>query len=226
VEFQNGTPSSAVELDVLNGANAALLNNEILQFKTATLVSGAIYTLSGFLRGRRGTESRMAEHSIGDRFILLKTSTGMLRADRPISEIGVTRFYRAPALGSSVAIAKSTTFVNNAVGLMPLSPVYLAGGRNSVGGDLIINWIRRGRIQWDWSNFVEVPIGEDSESYDVDILNASDVVLRTLTATTNTVTYTSAQQVTDFGSAQASIRVRVYQISATVGRGFAASGTL
>jgi hypothetical protein len=226
VQFENGTPSSAVELDVLNGANVALLAGEIIQFKTATLVSGTTYTLTGFLRGRRGTEAAMPEHSIGDRFILLAVNSGMMRAHTPVSEVDVVRHYRAPSFGTSLANAPSVTFTNTAVGLKPLSPVYLAGGRNSVGGDLIINWIRRARIQWDWINFADCPIGETSESYEIDILNSSGTVLRTLTATTNTVTYTSAQQVTDFGSAQASIRVKVYQISATIDRGFAASGTL
>jgi hypothetical protein len=126
----------------------------------------------------------------------------------------------------SLANASSATFTNTGVGLKPLSPVYLAGGRNAVGGDLIINWIRRARIQWDWLNFADCPIGEDSESYEIDILNSSDVVLNTYSAVTNTFTYTTAMQTTDFGSAQASIRVKVYQISATIDRGFAASGTL
>lgn len=226
VNFQNGTPASLAELDVLNGGNVALLNNEIIQFKTATLVSGTTYTLTGLLRGRRGTESAMAEHSVGDRFILLKTNTGLMRAHRPSSEIGVSRYYRAPAFGTPLSQAQSTTFTNNAVGLKPLSPVYLNGARNSVGGDLIITWIRRGRIVWGWLNFADVPLGETTESYEIDILDSSGTVLRTLTSSTETVTYTTAQQTTDFGSAQASIRVKVYQLSATVGRGFAASGTL
>ena len=50
--------------------------------------------------------------------------------------------------------------------------------------------------------------------------------LRLLTATTQTVTYTAAQQTTDFGSPQSSINVKVYQISSTVGRGFPVSGAL
>ena len=41
----------------------------------------------------------------------------------------------------------------------------------------------------------------------------------TLTATAQTVAYTSAQQVTDFGSNQATLYVKVYQLSEYVGRG-------
>jgi hypothetical protein len=37
--------------------------------------------------------------------------------------------------------------------------------------------------------------------------------------------YASADQTTDFGGAQSTIAVRVYQISATIGRGFPGEGT-
>jgi hypothetical protein len=44
-------------------------------------------------------------------------------------------------------------------------------------------------------------------------------VVRTVAAASPTVTYTAAQQTADFGSVQSAIAVRVYQLSATVGRG-------
>jgi hypothetical protein len=50
--------------------------------------------------------------------------------------------------------------------------------------------------------------------------NTYTTVVRTITGlSTPTATYTSAQQTTDFGSPQAEVFVRVYQVSATVGRG-------
>src|SRR6267154_4298806 len=51
------TLASLPELSVLNGSHVALLGNEIFQFKNAPLVSGSLYRLSGFLRGRFGTEA-------------------------------------------------------------------------------------------------------------------------------------------------------------------------
>ncbi|MBX6329380.1 MAG: hypothetical protein IRY89_12480, partial [Pseudolabrys sp.] len=39
-------------------------------------------------------------------------------------------------------------------------------------------------------------------------------------------TYTAAEQIADFGAPQASVAVRVYQLSATVGRGRPAAATL
>jgi hypothetical protein len=92
------------------------------------------------------------------------------------------------------------------------------------GGGVTISWIRRTRADGDtWAG--EVPLGDESERYAIDILSGSDVV-RTLTAVTPSVLYATADELSDFGTAQTSLRVRVAQLSATVGRGFAAETVL
>ena len=68
-----------------------------------------------------------------------------------------------------------------------------------------------------WS---EVPLGEDSERYEVDILDGDDVV-RTIASTTPSATYTAAEQVADFGAEQSVVQVAVHQMSAVYGRGSA-----
>jgi hypothetical protein len=45
-------------------------------------------------------------------------------------------------------------------------------------------------------------------------------------AASRTAVYTNADQVSDFGTEQASLDVRVYQLSATLGRGFPAAALL
>ena len=70
-----------------------------------------------------------------------------------------------------------------------------------------------------------VPLGETTESYELDILSGTTVV-RTLAATTPAVLYAATAETADFGSAQSSLSVRLYQLSAAVGRGFPASATL
>jgi hypothetical protein len=71
-----------------------------------------------------------------------------------------------------------------------------------------------------------VPLSEDTESYDVDIIKAVsgvDTVVRTFVGLTSpTVVYSAAQQTTDFGAPVTSLHVKVYQNSAQVGRGFVA----
>ncbi len=89
---------------------------------------------------------------------------------------------------------------------------------------MTLTWIRRTRADGDsWEG--EVPLGEDIERYEVDILSGASV-LRTLSTTTPSVLYASADELTDFGAAQTSLSVRVAQLSATVGRGFAAQATV
>jgi hypothetical protein len=64
-----------------------------------------------------------------------------------------------------------------------------------------------------------VPLLEDSESYTVEIYNGASVV-RTLTATDESVTYEKADQIEDFSELQEELTVCIYQISAAIGQGF------
>jgi hypothetical protein len=66
-----------------------------------------------------------------------------------------------------------------------------------------------------------VPLGETQEAYEIDIL-ASGEVRRTLRAAAPTVLYASADEIADFGAPQSHLAFRVTQMSASVGRGFAA----
>jgi hypothetical protein len=87
-----------------------------------------------------------------------------------------------------------------------------------VDGDIVLSWTRRTRIGGDSWEQVDVPLGEDSEAYEIDIYNGADVV-RTLAAATPLATYTLAQQTADFGGQQWSVTAAVYQMSAVFGRG-------
>jgi hypothetical protein len=71
-------------------------------------------------------------------------------------------------------------------------------------------------------------LGETTESYEMDIYSSSayTTVKRTLSSTTPTLTYTSANQTTDFGANQGTLYVKVYQISANVGRGYPLTTTI
>ena len=50
--------------------------------------------------------------------------------------------------------------------------------------------------------------------------------MRTLVSDAPQVLYAAADEFTDFGAPQASLSVRIHQLSATVGRGFPAAATL
>ncbi|MGE5536600.1 MAG: hypothetical protein ACM3W7_13905, partial [Acidobacteriota bacterium] len=99
--------------------------------------------------------------------------------------------------------------------------------RNLSTLDWTLSWIRRTRIDGDNWEAPDVPLGEEVELYDVDIINiGSGAVVRTARVGSPSFVYTSAMQVTDFGSNQAQVKFSVYQVSLAYGRGTGASKTV
>jgi len=96
-------------------------------------------------------------------------------------------------------------------------------------GDLTISWKRRTRaVAGDSWEAIEVPLFEDAESYEVDVLSGS-TVKRTLTTSTASVLYTGVQQIADWGTLLApgnSLQLAIYQLSAQFGRGAPKPATL
>jgi hypothetical protein len=81
--------------------------------------------------------------------------------------------------------------------------------------------IRRTRIGGSWIGGSTIPLSENSEAYEVDILDGA-TVLRTITVTgTNTFTYTGSQISADGNSVGVAPDCNVYQMSDAVGRGYA-----
>lgn len=219
---------SVTEDAVLNGANAIAIGAdgrwEIAAFRDAVLEADGSYTLSHFLRGLRGTEWAVSKHAVGDTLVLLTANGSVQRLGLALDTIGMDRLYKAVSIGNSLTQAAVQPFTFQAVSQKPLSVVHVKGRRNGAG-DLSISWIRRTRVGGEWRDYTDAPLGEASEAYEVDILSGS-TVKRTLSITSPSATYMAAQQTTDFGSAQAAIHLKIYPISAAVGRGYAAEATL
>ncbi len=222
VKLVQGTLSSADMVTMLGGANTGAIKNtsgdwEVIQFLNAVLVDVQTYELSGLLRGQGGTETAMQTGiAAGATFVLLDsavTPVPLVHAD-----VNVTYNWRYGPGNRSIGDASYVTvpYAFKGLGLRPFSPVYVKSVRSS--GDLTISWFRRTRIGGDNWDVTEIPLSEDSESYDIEIY--SGVTLkRTLSSATPTVIYTAAQQVADFGSAQAAVSVKVYQKGAVYNRG-------
>jgi hypothetical protein len=227
VVLTNGSLSSTTFAGLLSGVNTAIIGDEILHFRSATLESNGSYTLRGFLRGRRGSEYAMDDHAVAERFILVDTAT-MVRVPQSNADIGQTRQYKPVTSGSTLAGTTAQEFQNLGTGLKPYACTHLGGGRNAAG-DATLNWSRRGRIDAAWRDSVDVPLSETSEAYEIEIYSDGTytTLKRTITGiTSQTTTYLASEQTTDFGSPQATIYFRVYQMSGTVGRGHAASGSV
>lgn len=220
VRMLNGTLSSTTEADLLADAelNLALIAGEYIQFQTATLQGDGSYNLTGLLRGCRGTEAQIGNHSLGEMFVLMNSDIG--RREVGAGEIGDTDAWRAASLGRDIdgALEVSLTFAANAH--RPYAPVHGVLLRDTGSNDWTISATRRTRIGGANVDGSNVPLGEVSEAWEVDIMNGSTVV-RTLTGSTLPLTYTSAQQVADWGSNQTVLEVNLYQMSPALSlRGF------
>lgn len=191
---------------------------EIVAFRDVVDNTGT-YTLTGFLRGMFGTEQHTGTHVSGDWLIMLDTTT-IEFFGLPSSAWGVERLYRSATYGATLDSAVSEADTYDAKALIPLSPVDLNGSRDNVTNDWTILWQRRTRWPVELLSGSTVPLGETAESYEIQVWDSGYAVLkRTLTSTTTSVSYPSAQQVTDFGSGQETLYLKIRQMSAVVGGG-------
>lgn len=226
VRLYQGSLASVTELQALSGSNIFVIGNEVVTAQNAVLNADGTYTLSKLLRARAGTEDQTASHIVGERFVVVDSAgTGWLRQAESASLVGATLDYRGTTFGTYTSNADTESLSYTARSAKPFSPCHLKGSRVS-SGDLTITWIRRTRYQTNWKSGY-APLGEASELYDLEILdNAGNVVRTVSNLTSATYTYSSTDQVADFGSAQSAVSIRIYQRSATVGRGIPASATL
>ena len=226
VRLNNGTLSSVSYASFLAGAQGAIIGDEIVLFRNAVLNPDGTYTVSGFLRGQRGSEYAIGQHAANERFILLDPSS-ILRIPGSTADLNVPRLYKAVTVGSSLAKTTAQSFTNEGAGLKPYAPVHIGGGRDAEG-NVLINWTRRSRISGEWRNGVNVPLGEEMEAYEVEICNAAyTAVKRTISGLTSpSANYSATDQVADGGEPGAPVYVRVFQLSAVVGRGYEARAVI
>lgn len=224
VRMAGGELSSVTLTQLLNGANHFAYGVdgrwEIIAAMTCALQADGSYRLSNLLRGRFGTEHNMGNHAAGDGLILAN-DPDLAFATLPAASVGVPAVYRGITSGAAIDTATNAGFTYGGVNLKPLAPVWLNGRRNA--GDWSLSWVRRTRIGGEWRDAIDAELGEASESYDLEIYADGTYasIKRTFSELTSAAaTYTAAQQVTDFGSQQATLYVRIYQRSSAVGRGF------
>jgi hypothetical protein len=224
VTLHSGTLTSCAEADIDADPtlNLILVGSEAngweyVNFTTATLVSGSTYTLSGFKRGRRGTEWMCSQHGSGEAFIL---ASSLDVEEMGTNDVGGDFSFKAQSLGRSLdaAVAIDVEPYTGAT-LKPYAPARIKWTTD--GTDMFGEIIRRTRIGGSWIGGSTIPLSENSEEYEVDILDGA-TVLRTITVTgTNTFTYTGSQISTDGNSVGVAPDCNVYQMSDAVGRGYA-----
>lgn len=231
VTLATGDLYSVSLLNLLNGGNTLAYGAngrwEIIGAMTCTPGGGNAYVLSNLLRGRFGTEWAMGLHVIGDTVVLLDDADLQWLA-LSSSAISQAMLYRAITFGSDISTDSDRSFTYAAVNLLPLSPIALTGNRNPSSNDWTLTWIRRTRSGGEWRDGMDVDLGETSERYEIDIYasGAYASVKRTIATTSPVAAYSSADQVTDFGSNQATIYLKIYQLSDSIGRGYPLTASL
>ncbi|RUM97920.1 hypothetical protein EET67_09910 [Pseudaminobacter arsenicus] len=217
---------SKTEAEVLEGANLAWIGRdgrwEGIGFRIVTDNGDGTYTLSGLtVRGYRGSEVHAGSHVAGDYFIL-HSPDWVHRLNHPVSDLDQTRYYKAIGLNADPAGGVVLPHVVSGAAETPYAPVNLSAQIS--GSDIVLGWDHRSRRS-AWEFFESSPdSGEASLSFEIDIIDGS-TVKRTLTAATNAKTYAAADITADWGTMPASLKFRVHQISAAVGRGAMAEKT-
>ena len=224
VDLTSGTFASVTDDQLFAGENTLAIESvakrwEILQFGTATLISPGRWRLAHLLRGQRGTEDAMGNPTAaGARVIVLDGAVTPVSIAK--SDVGMPWNWRVGPASSPAAdgLNVAVAFTPTGRGLRPFSPTQL--NRAALGGgDQLLTWTRRTRdAAGDSWVLLEVPLGEASEAYDLEVLNGAVVARTVLGLTAPSFTYTAAMQTTDFGGPVATVRFRVYQLG-ELGRG-------
>ena len=146
---------------IAQGANVALLGDEVIQFARAVQVAPRRWRLSHLARAMNGSDSR--DHPAGTRFVLLD------RASLLVPEAGVLRIgdrirVSVRGIGDVDGPVMADTVVDGR-SVAPLAPVHLRWMAGA-DGSARVTWVRRSRIGWRWGDG-EVPLAEERELYRV-----------------------------------------------------------
>ena len=222
VKLISGRLETVSQDALLSGANLAAIgdgssdNWEVFQFRKAELIAPLTYLLSDRIRGQAGTDALIPDvWPTGSQFLLLNSVPQQIDLRR--NQRRVVRNYRiGPAQrGVSDPSYRQLERAFDGNGLRPYAPAHLHAVRQN-DGTLSISWVRRTRIDGDGWDTVEVPLGEESESYLLRVLKDGKV-LREENVTAPLFTYAVSAQNVD--GATGAFKIEVAQVSASYGAG-------
>ena len=230
VQLAAGALASLPLAAVLDGGNLAAIGSEadgfeLIQFRAAELVGAGRWRLSGLLRGQGGTTDLAARgHAAGARFVRLNAAVPLFALEA--GEVGLAKRLRAGPLGAAYDAAHfaDRAFRVAGRGLTCLAPVHLTGARDAAGAVALV-WIRQTRSGGDRWDQDEVPLGEDSEAYRVELFEGA-VLKATRRVTSPEASFTAAELAAVLSAPGAAFTARVCQLSPTAGAGLATEITI
>lgn len=135
---------SITQDEMLNSdANAALVGNEVIQFRDVELQSNGEWWLSGLRRARRGTNYALRDHAASERFLILNAAS-LARFARPPESYVTTRTFKAVPPGTTVEEATPYSSALTPRDLMPYTPEDVR--ITDDGTDVTITMQRRSRL--------------------------------------------------------------------------------
>jgi hypothetical protein len=229
LRLHHGALQSISEEDLLNGGNLAAvggpaLGYEVIQFQTATLIAPSTYEIASLLRGQLGSAPEILPLRLpGASFVLLNQAVTQLAMQS--ADLGLTIDWRiGPAsrnLGDSSYREETASL--SGLAQRPLPPCRLRARR--LGDDVLFTWIRQTRSDGDSWELAEVPLGEDSEQYELTIRDAG-LVKRSVLLGQPFYRYALDEQIADFGAPPAIFTISIAQRSAAYGLGAGTEATL
>lgn len=205
----------------IRGADGAW---EMFAFAQAELIARDTYRLSRLLRGLGGEEALAARTvEAGATVVLLDRAVVPLASG--LSSVGVEQNL---SIGPANREAAGATYVSlsatpTAKAFMPFAPAQPRAKKTPAG--IEISFLRRGRIDSDAWEPIEIPLGEDSETYRIEIARPAGGP-RILTSATARAVYAAADIAADFGAQPSALDLTIRQMSASVGAGFALVTTI
>jgi len=197
---------------------------EIVSFRDAELIGPNRYRLGQLLRGLQGSEAA-AQRVLapGARVIVLDGALYPLFTGG--GDFGGSARFRLSPAGRDHADPAAVEVVAAAgrAAVLPPAPVHVRAVRGPAG--VLLTWLRRARRDGDSWDIADVPLVEDSEAYQVEILDGATVV-RTVSAGAPALVYPAADEIADFGGPLADLRLKITQISRIAGPGHGMAATV
>lgn len=187
---------------MMNRANLAIVDDEIINFATVNENSAGQWELSTLLRGRKGTEA--VAHSAGARFVLLQRNV-LAFIPTSVADIGRTLTFRATSYGTATDTGTVVSIDYEGNIQRERAVAYLSARRDS--GNAIVEWQGVGRLGAGGA----VAQGVRFTGYQVTFSDgvAADIVV-------NTLAQTLTQDLSSFSNP---VTITVVQVNELTGNG-------
>jgi hypothetical protein len=209
--------------------NVFMVDGEIIQAQTVQQIDAQTFIFTNLLRGRRGTDYAAYNHAINDTIVELRPDA-IERWDIEPEYVDAQIDWRGATQGLDVMAQPTQSFVFEANHLKAFGPAATEVMRLD-DGELRMTLHPRARYGGQWLGG-STTTSPDKDEYTVYIydgpayLPSSNVVQTISLVGTKDFAYTAAQQITDFGTTQDQIYVKITQVSADNREGLPRFATL